>query len=133
MRNLTASVRKVIVDIKGFGVLFGLFLFTFANIYYVTNFYNQTQALEETNAAGDTVTVPSRQNYAWYILYTFNIFFGNWDYASPEIADFFWVNFLFFALTVLFTIMMFNVLIAMVEHSYESSLESMENDDNKRQ
>jgi hypothetical protein len=133
MRNLTASVRKVIVDIKGFGVLFCLFLFTFANIYYVTSFFSEAQALEETNAAGDTVMLPNRQNYAWYILYTFNIFFGNWDYASPQIPDLFWVNFLFFALTVLFTIMMFNVLIAMVEHSYESSLESMENDDNKRQ
>jgi hypothetical protein len=133
MRNLTASVRKVIVDIKGFGVLFSLFLFTFANVFYVTYFYSESQAIEVEDDAGETITVPSRQNYAWYILYTFNMFFGNWDYATPVIPEFFWVNFMFFALTVLFTIMMFNVLIAMVEHSYESSCDSQENDDNKRQ
>ena len=47
--------------------MFAVFLFTFANIYYVSNFYHESQAGEE-EIDGETVTVPERQNYAWYVL-----------------------------------------------------------------
>jgi Na+/melibiose symporter-like transporter len=53
------------------------------------------------------------------LLYTYYIFFAAWDSPSPISKDLQWVWGMWALVTVVFTIVMFNVLIAVIEKSYK--------------
>lgn len=116
MRKLTSSIRKVIIDMKSFLVIFFFALFSFAQMFYFTKFF----------------TSEDNQEFHWYVLYTFNSFFANWDYSTPENDKLVWTQLIFFVFSFQFPIIMFNILISMVSTSYADSEQNMLNDDNKR-
>ena len=118
MRKLTTSIRTVISDIRSFGVMFFYFLLAFTQMFYFTKFF---------------VTAENGQEWHWYLLYTFNAFFANWDYSTPTDTGLVWTQFIFMFFTFLFPIIMFNVLISMVCSSYADCQDNLLNEDNKVQ
>lgn len=106
MRELTSKIYVIIFDIKSFFAILFIFVGAYANIFYVTRFYDDTH---------------KEHNYLWYVMYTFDMFFGNWEYATPTSNIYYWVYIIWFSFALLFTIVMFNVLIAFVEKSFQKT------------
>ena len=66
-------------------------------------------------------TYPGAQSYRDYLIYTYDVFFGNWKSIDPEESDLRALVFIFVLFTVLFPIIIMNLLIALLNESYEDT------------
>jgi hypothetical protein len=105
MRDLNSSLTTILQDIKAFVSMFTIFVMGFANVFYALNFY-----------AGNK----DEPNVWWYFFYTYDMFYANWEWGSPVNEDILWPgNIIFIIFVILFPIIMFNLLIALVVGSYQ--------------
>lgn len=118
MRDLNSSLSTILFDIKAFVSMFTIFVMGFANVFYAMDFYQGNQ---------------DKSNVWWYFFYTYDMFYANWEWGSPPDEDLLWPgNIIFVIFVILFPIIMFNLLIALVVGSYQRHMENLLNDDNKR-
>jgi hypothetical protein len=105
MRDLNSSLTTILLDIKAFVSMFMIFVMGFANVFYALDFFNGNRA---------------ESNVWWYFFYTYDMFYGNWNFGSPTNSDVLWPgNIIFIIFVILFPIIMFNLLIALVVGSYQ--------------
>merc|ERR1711975_111172 len=121
MRDLNSALVSIILSIRGFVSMFVIFVVGFANVFYCLQFYYGVQA------KSGPVTI------YWYLFYTYDMFHGNWEWGSPPNEEVLWTgNIIFLIFVVLFPIVMFNILIALVVGSFEEHNANLLSDDNKR-
>jgi hypothetical protein len=66
-------------------------------------------------------TYPDTQSYRDYLIYTFDVFFGNWQAIDLQESDLRALVLIFVLLTVLFPIIIMNLLIALLNEFYEDT------------
>jgi hypothetical protein len=66
-------------------------------------------------------TYPDAQSYRDYLIYTYDVFFGNWQAIDPQESDLRALVLIFVLFTVLFPIIIMNLLIALLNESYEDT------------
>ena len=88
-----------------------IFLVCFTNIFWLTKFYSNEDRAEEDEL---------EQGWGYYLLYTYYIFFAAWESPSPITKDLQWIWGMWALVTLVFTVVMFNVLIAVIESSYKN-------------
>jgi len=129
MRDLSSSLQKIFYDCRWFAFMCAIFILSFANIFYVTNFYKQANCAESCpETAGCDKDGP-----VWYLWYTYDQFFGNWNWGSPPKEDILWpITFIFVVYVFIFPVVLVNLLVSLVTGSYEEHMENLLSDDNKR-
>lgn len=112
MRQFSYKFFRILSDIKAFFQVIIIFLFGFNQIFYVSNFFDYIDA---------------DINYLEYLLRTYGIFFSQWE--TPHLKNNSFTGIVFILFTILFPIIIFNILIAMVGTSYQESMQNeMDND-----
>ena len=91
-----------------FMIIIFLFVFAFCSIWYAAAFYND-----------DTADLSN--SYWYYWLWTYNMLFAGWNYASPTKDRLQWMYCLFIIFTLIFPIVLFNWLIAILSDSNEDA------------
>lgn len=102
IRALSNKIFGITRRILPFFIIVVIFLLCFTNIFYVSELFY-----------GTTTSWPG------YLMQTYYIFFAAWATPTPRTTDMDWVISLWILFTVVFTIVIFNVLIALVTEAYE--------------
>lgn len=116
IRAFNKNLIRVLNSIGAFFIIIILFLLCFGEIFYTSKFYLD-------NDYGNS--------YFDYIMVTYDIFFGNWGPGTFEDPKLQWIYVIFLIFTVLFPILVFNILIAIVDDAYHKNDETLESDDCK--
>ena len=113
IRHLSNKIFDITYGIRAFFVIVLLFLVGFTNIFYVMDFFEGTAT-------------------AWggYALQTYYIFFGAFSDPSPKSTNANWIYVIWGGFTVVFTIVVFNVLVALVTDKYAYLVENEKRIDN---
>ena len=114
-RQFANKIVRVILSLYAFFIIVALFLLCFTNIFYVTDFYQGED---------------SKPDWWLYLMYTYYIFFAAWTDPSPP-SNFEWVKFFFVVFTILFTIVVFNILIAILSDQWAELTDKNQIDDNR--
>ena len=102
IRALSNKIFGITRKILPFFIIVVIFLLCFTNIFYVSElFYGTTSS------------------WFGYLMQTYYIFFAAWSQPTPRTPNMDWVISLWILFTVVFTIVIFNVLIALVTEAYE--------------
>ena len=121
IRSLSSTQIDILQAIVAYFVIVILFIIAFSNMFYISKFWNG-RGLE---------TDWGKRNFGQYFMWTADVIFGNWDEGSPETDDLIWINLIFIILSFLFTIIVANVLIALVCDNFLQSIENKTSNDNK--
>ena len=103
MRSLSNKIVPIIHEMMAFFVIVLLFYFCFAMIFYVSEFYYVEDA---------------SNNFFSYLFEAWLIYFAAWNDASIKNSSMHWVYFIWLLFTIFGTIVVFNVLIAIVCDAY---------------
>jgi hypothetical protein len=72
LRLLSYALSKILKDNRYFIFLMGFFTLFGAHVFFVTNFYSQHDIYVESN-----------RGYHYYLYWTYEYIFGNYDIGSP--------------------------------------------------
>lgn len=117
IRQFNSNIIRVLGSIKAFLVIVMMFVLCFAEVFFVSEFYHDN---DYGTGFGD------------YCMVAYDVFFANWGASSmPEEFDhlqwFYYLVFLLF--TLLFPILVFNILIALVDDAYHQNDDNILSDD----
>ena len=118
IRNQSSTLIEIIIYIKGYYIILATFIMVFSNIFYITKYFDN----RDTNRPNKT--------YLLYLYWTYDTIFGNWADGSP-IEELSWIYALFIVFTILFTIIVGNVQIALVCNAYAETMENKKSNDTK--
>lgn len=111
MRELASKLSPIFEGILPFMIILIVWLIAYSMIFYVSKFYDSP----------DTVNF---QGYAWYLLYTYDILFATWETGTPPNQELLWINVLFLVFTILFPVVLFNLLVAIITDIYNDEVEN---------
>jgi len=106
---LIRIIIEIVKDVIAFVMIFFFGVLTFANFFFITNLGSKEKVLGDWNSS-----------YGGAIIYTYMQVMGEYDYSNYQNSEFyllFWTILLF--LTFFLTIVMLNMLIAIVNDTFE--------------
>ena len=121
IRKFSYKLLYVISDLKAFWVFMLIPLITFSIIFYVTDFW------------GNDPYEGKVYMFLGYFMMTYEAMLASWDIPAMEDkpTHIYSILLLFIGFTVLFTIILFNLLIAIVTNSYEDAIINEDSNDTK--
>jgi len=87
-------------------------------IFYITKFYDKKELYNSCDANPNISNCNTRTFY-WYLAWTYEYAFGNWDIPSPKNDKYMYVYIFHLLLTYFVTILMVNTLIAIAGNTYD--------------
>ena len=94
-------------------------MFSYAMIFYITKFYDKKELYNSCDANPNISNCNTRTFY-WYLAWTYEYAFGNWDETpSPKNDRYNYVYIFHLLLTYFVTILMVNTLIAIAGNTYD--------------
>ena len=118
IRNLAAKLFTIMIDIKAFWFIVAVTLMCFSNIFYVGKVWSKSSS--------------GNIRYDHYLLWTYDVFFGNWETINPEEEVLIWLKAVFVLFTILFPILVMNILIALITDSYSNAQINEKCDDSRQ-
>ena len=117
IRMFGSKLVRLIYSLFAFFIIVALFLLCFTNIFYITEFYYDEE---------------DQQQNTWgrYFIQTYFIFFAAWIEPTIRSSGFYWVKILFVLFTILFTVVVFNILIAILSNVWGDLMAENQMDDN---
>lgn len=107
VRDLTNKIFDIIYAINAFLFVMVIFLLCFTNVFYVNYFI-----------------APDNKTWLQYLLQTYYILFGAFEDPSPYAPGEGWVWSVWSIFTIIFTIVLFNLLIVLINGKYEKLVEN---------
>jgi len=107
-RKISYAITKIFQENTNFFCLIAMFIFVFAQIFYVTKFWNEHAIFPENTT----------RSYHWYLYWCWEFVFGNYEYGTPEYSEMYWVTIVSIIYSFFFTFLLANTLVALVQASY---------------
>ena len=119
IRSLTSKLVTIIQEISNFLIIMVVCILCFSMIFYASKFYDGEDGQKDT------------RNYWLYILYTYDMMFGSWNTMSPADPNLEWIIVYFLIYTILFPIVLFNLLVALITDAYNDTKLTERSDNTK--
>lgn len=115
LRKFTGAVFQIGYKIIPYMIIILFFGLTSSNQFYLSKFWHGREMTDERLEI----------NYIWYFYWTFEIWAGNWDVGSPKELSLTTLSYILLILVqIVYNIIMFNALIAIVGMSFDDYLET---------
>jgi hypothetical protein len=109
LRLLSYAISKILNDNRYFFCIVGMFIVFGAHVFYMTKFYD-----------GHEIAEGYDRNYGWYLYWTFEYLFGNYETWSAKNLAFDYMNIFHVLFAFFFTFLLGNVLVALIQNSYKA-------------
>lgn len=117
-RKLVKSMFTIIRDIFPSILMVMIFMSSFAMVLYICKFYNNHPLYNECSADNPDKSTCQTRNFIWYLMWTYEYAFANWENPSPIEAHFIYMYLYHLLFTFIITIVMINTLIAIAGNTY---------------
>jgi hypothetical protein len=107
LRLLSFAITIILWSNRYFFAIMGAFILFGAQVFFVTDFYAEHEILNERD-----------RGYHFYLYWTFEYIFGNYEYGSPGNVDLQWIRWYHWVFAFLFSFLLTNVLVALIQNSY---------------
>ena len=107
LRLLSFAITIILWSNRYFFAIMGAFILFGAQVFFVANFYAEHDILEDRD-----------RGYHFYLYWTFEYIFGNYEYGSPVNEELEWIRWYHFVFAFLFSFLLTNVLVALIQNSY---------------
>jgi hypothetical protein len=81
-RTVSYAITIIFLDNANFFVLMGMFIVIFAEIFYITDFWNEH----------DIFPKDKTKSYIMYMYWSWEFVFGNYSYGTPKFSDLYWIT-----------------------------------------
>jgi hypothetical protein len=107
LRLLSFAITIILWSNRYFFAIMLAFILFGAQVFFVTDFYAEHEILNDRD-----------RGYHFYLYWTYEYIFGNYEYGSPRNADLEYIRWYHWVFAFLFSFLLTNVLVALIQNSY---------------